>query len=251
MALQRKGLRSGGVKDAPKARVQTAPRSSVNVNELAFSNTVDNLKAALSDSDDVSEELDNLLSHPGKDSHSVADPASAEQNQGVWLLSAYRSNSGGITRPLGERVSGNREGFEKLFNQPRAGGSASPIQRAAFASQGAIVTQEVSINKLVQSVDIKSIGLRISLNADAVEQGSRVSLKFTGGKISLFNGLINLPYPVPLRLLGREAEGYLDVEFLSSDGSLRVLRGSKGTIFVFQRPMDQKLSGSSQSSSTQ
>lgn len=162
-------------------------------------------------------------------------------------------------------MSGRREGLEKLFAPPREGGSASPIQRAAFSSRSAVITQHVQPAQLEQAVRINPLGLRISLEASANENGNRTDLKFTGGTftfwrssvcitsvrlrilqtshagtIELLNGLIKLPYPVPLRLLGSEAAGWLDIEYLSPDGSLRIARGSKGTLFVFTRMLEDE-----------
>lgn len=36
-----------------------------------------------------------------------------------------------------------------------------------------------------------------------------------------------IPYPVPFRLLGDECKGWIDVTYLSPDGSLRLTRGNK------------------------
>ena len=42
-----------------------------------------------------------------------------------------------------------------------------------------------------------------------------------------------MPYPVPFRLLGDEARGYLDTSYVSD--RLRVSKGNKGTTFIFAR----------------
>ena len=44
---------------------------------------------------------------------------------------------------------------------------------------------------------------------------------------------IRLPYPVPFKLLGKEAEGYLDTSYLGE--RLRVSTGNKGTTFALKR----------------
>ena len=44
---------------------------------------------------------------------------------------------------------------------------------------------------------------------------------------------LRLPYPVPFKLLGKEAEGYLDTLYLSD--RVRISRGNKGTTFVLVR----------------
>ena len=44
---------------------------------------------------------------------------------------------------------------------------------------------------------------------------------------------VRIPYPVPFRLLGDEASGYLDTRYVSD--TLRVSRGNKGTTFILRR----------------
>ena len=47
------------------------------------------------------------------------------------------------------------------------------------------------------------------------------------------SGLPRVPYPVPFKLLGKEAEGYIDTTYLSD--TLRISTGNKGTQFVLTR----------------
>ncbi|KAG9136297.1 hypothetical protein Leryth_003884 [Lithospermum erythrorhizon] len=44
-----------------------------------------------------------------------------------------------------------------------------------------------------------------------------------------------VPYPVPFKLLGDEAKGWLDTTYLSQSGNIRISRGNKGTTFVLQK----------------
>lgn len=44
---------------------------------------------------------------------------------------------------------------------------------------------------------------------------------------------VTIPYPVPFKLLGDEAKGWVDVTYLSP--MLRIVRGNKGTTFVLQK----------------
>ena len=39
----------------------------------------------------------------------------------------------------------------------------------------------------------------------------------------------NIPYPVPFKLLGDETKGWIDITYLSPDGTFRLTRGNKGT----------------------
>jgi hypothetical protein len=47
-----------------------------------------------------------------------------------------------------------------------------------------------------------------------------------------------VPYPVPFKLLGDEAKGWLDTTYLSPTGALRISKGNKGTTFVLQKTLD-------------
>lgn len=40
-----------------------------------------------------------------------------------------------------------------------------------------------------------------------------------------------IPYPVPFKLLGDETKGWIDITYLSSDGTFRLTRGNKGAAF--------------------
>ncbi len=51
-----------------------------------------------------------------------------------------------------------------------------------------------------------------------------------GGRVKF-----SVPYPVPFKLLGDERKGWIDTTYLSPDGSFRVSRGNKGTLFLLQR----------------
>lgn len=44
---------------------------------------------------------------------------------------------------------------------------------------------------------------------------------------------VRIPYPVPFRLLGDEAKGWLDTTYLGEN--VRISRGNKGTTFVLVR----------------
>ena len=47
---------------------------------------------------------------------------------------------------------------------------------------------------------------------------------------SIWNGTLAFPYPVPFELLGDNAKGWLQTDYLSP--RLRLSRGNKGTLFV-------------------
>ena len=60
------------------------------------------------------------------------------------------------------------------------------------------------------------------------------SFSFDEGYLQLKGPIpARLPYPVPFKLLGKEAEGYLDTLYLSE--RLRISVGNKGTTFILSR----------------
>ncbi|CAI5524390.1 unnamed protein product [Closterium sp. Naga37s-1] len=56
---------------------------------------------------------------------------------------------------------------------------------------------------------------------------SRVAFRFDRAAFQLPFWPYRVPYPVPFRLLGDEAKGWLDTSYLSPSGSLRISRGNK------------------------
>ena len=62
----------------------------------------------------------------------------------------------------------------------------------------------------------------------------RIDFEFREAKLESVN--LSLPYPVPFRLLGDEAKGWLDQTYVSKD--FRICRGNKGTCFLLQKVPD-------------
>ena len=74
-------------------------------------------------------------------------------------------------------------------------------------------------------------GATLRLSAAASYAGGRVDFAFDEAYFDVAG--VRLPYPVPFRLLGDEARGYLDTRYVSD--RLRVSTGNKGTTFVLRR----------------
>ena len=117
-----------------------------------------------------------------------------------------------------------------------ASSSSSPIQRAvtsAFSVTQSIVGLQSGDGRVEQLVRTPLGELHLNAAARTSDsQPRRISFTFDEGYFESEGGL-RLPYPVPFRLLGDEAQGWLDTEFLSD--RLRVSVGSKGTTFVLER----------------
>ena len=69
----------------------------------------------------------------------------------------------------------------------------------------------------------------------------RIDFAFQEAKLEAvgFPPNIYLPYPVPFKLLGDEAKGWLDQTYVSKD--FRICRGNKGTCFLLQKVADVSL----------
>ncbi|KAL5539804.1 hypothetical protein UlMin_044298 [Ulmus minor] len=119
-------------------------------------------------------------------------------------------------------------------------GTASPIQRTFVGVDFFTVFQEVylrtndpRVSNIVKFSD--AIGeLKVEAVA-SIEDGKRILFRFDKAAFSLKFLPFKVPYPVPFRLLGDEAKGWLDTTYLSPSGNLRISRGNKGTTFVLQK----------------
>jgi len=168
----------------------------------------------------------------------VGDP----RINGIWRLRFTSKSKFDIRNPLGSRVDGSKPGLEALFAGGSAAPSSSPIQRAvttlAYDPAGAVrIYQNIALTGADPRVDqLVYVGggsdplLRLSASARP-KPPKRLDFTFDLAYFLVLG--IRIPYPVPFRLLGSEAQGYLDTEYLSN--GLRITRGNKGTTFVLVR----------------
>ncbi|KAK8649238.1 hypothetical protein V6N13_129971 [Hibiscus sabdariffa] len=96
-------------------------------------------------------------------------------------------------------------------------GTASPIQRTFVG------------------VDLFSVFQEVYLRTNDPRVSNIVKFSDWIGELK-----VEVPYPVPFRLLGDEAKGWLDTTYLSLSGNLRISRGNKGTTFVLQKKTDPR-----------
>ena len=61
----------------------------------------------------------------------------------------------------------------------------------------------------------------------SIKDGKRILFRFDKAAFSFKFLPFKVPYPVPFRLLGDEAKGWLDTTYLSESGNLRISRGNK------------------------
>jgi len=185
------------------------------------------------------DELAALLAESG----GIVSPALSPAIEGAWTLLHTSSSSFDMRNPLGRRIDGSAPGLEGVIGELTGGtavdvASSSPIQRAVTGAFS--VVQTISLTRseprVFQEVRIAGVGV-LHLNARAstsAETPDRIKFSFDEGYLELSAPAgLRLPYPVPFRLLGKEANGYLDTLYLSE--RMRISKGNKGTTFILAK----------------
>ncbi|XP_058098201.1 probable plastid-lipid-associated protein 12, chloroplastic isoform X6 [Magnolia sinica] len=111
-------------------------------------------------------------------------------------------------------------------------GTASPIQRTFVGVDFFKIFQEVylrtddpRVSNIVKLSD--AIGELKVEAAATVKDEKRILFRFDKAAFSFKFLPFKVPYPVPFRLLGDEAKGWLDTTYLSHTGNIRISRGNK------------------------
>ncbi|KAJ4970655.1 hypothetical protein NE237_003754 [Protea cynaroides] len=162
--------------------------------------------------------------------------ASPEQLEEVERVVQILEGSEGVPDPTS---SGLIEGRWQLIFTTRPG-TASPIQRTFVGVDFFSVFQEVylrtddpRVSNIVRFSE--AIGELKVEAAASIKDGKRILFQFDRAAFSFRFLPFKVPYPVPFRLLGDEAKGWLDTTYLSHSGNIRISRGNKGTTFVLQK----------------
>ncbi|KAI7727469.1 hypothetical protein M8C21_017473 [Ambrosia artemisiifolia] len=199
-------------------------------------------------SDDESLLISSLIGIQGR-----GRSASPDQLKAVERAVEALETAAGVPDPTSSSLI---EGRWQLMFTTRPG-SASPIQRTFVGVDLFSVFQEIylrtndpRVSNIVKFSDI--IGELKVEAAATIKDGKRILFRFDKAAFSLKFLPFKVPYPVPFRLLGDEAKGWLDTTYLSKSGNLRISRGNKGTTFVLQKqtePRQKLLSAISSGSS--
>ncbi|CAD5174843.1 unnamed protein product [Musa acuminata subsp. malaccensis] len=167
--------------------------------------------------------------------------ASSGQLQDVELAVETLENLGGVPDPTSSSLI---EGRWQLIFTTRPG-TASPIQRTFVGVDFFKIFQEVylrtddpRVSNIVKFSD--AVGELKVEAAATIKDGKRILFQFDRAAFSLKFLPFKVPYPVPFRLLGDEAKGWLDTTYLSHTGNIRISRGNKGTTFVLQKKIEPR-----------
>jgi len=183
---------------------------------------------------------------------------------GKWKLLYTTKSKFDLSNPLGRRDDGTTPGLENIFPVLFGGGSSgsgssssssSPIQRLVTNLEGITIYQNIlptatttttndndndndndiidRVDQLVMNQNDETL-LRLSAAASYERKKKRINFAFDLAYFTVLGRRV--PYPVPFKLLGEEAKGYLDTKILTPN--LRVSTGNKGTSFILKRVVD-------------
>ncbi|KAL0459298.1 UNVERIFIED_CONTAM: putative plastid-lipid-associated protein 12, chloroplastic [Sesamum latifolium] len=167
--------------------------------------------------------------------------ASSPQLQEVERAVQKLENLKGVADPTGSSLI---EGRWQLMFTTRPG-TASPIQRTFVGVDSFSVFQEVYLRsddpRVSNTVKFSDAIGELKVEAVAsIKDGKRILFRFDRAAFSFKFLPFKVPYPVPFRLLGDEAKGWLDTTYLSQSGKIRISRGNKGTTFVLQKETEPR-----------
>ncbi|XP_030447911.1 probable plastid-lipid-associated protein 12, chloroplastic [Syzygium oleosum] len=162
--------------------------------------------------------------------------ATPRQLQDVERAVAVLETLAGVPDPTSSDLI---EGRWQLMFTTRPG-TASPIQRTFVGVDVFTVFQEIylrSNDPRVSNIVVfsEAIGELKVEAAASISDGIKILFRFDRAAFSFKFLPFKVPYPVPFRLLGDEAKGWLDTTYLSQSGNLCISRGNKGTTFVLQK----------------
>lgn len=155
--------------------------------------------------------------------------ASPQQLKEVEQAITELESAGGVSDPTSSSLI---EGRWQLLFTTRPG-TASPIQRTFVGVDAFSVFQEIllrdtdepRVSNIVRFSD--AVGELKVEAAALIKDGNRILFQFDRAAFSFKFLPFKVPYPVPFRLLGDEAKGWLDTTYLSHTGNIRISRGNK------------------------
>lgn len=155
--------------------------------------------------------------------------ASPQQLKEVQQAISALESVSGVSDPTSSSLI---EGRWQLIFTTRPG-TASPIQRTFVGVDAFSVFQEIllrdtddpRVSNIVRFSD--AVGELKVEAAALIKDGKHILFQFDKAAFSFKFLPFKVPYPVPFRLLGDEAKGWLDTTYLSHTGNIRISRGNK------------------------
>lgn len=85
----------------------------------------------------------------------------------------------------------------------------------------------------LQEIDLSESYISFFQAIATIKDRKRILFQFDRAAFSFKFLPFKVPYPVPFRLLGDEAKGWLDTTYLSPSGNLRISKGNKVNRLIF------------------
>jgi len=123
------------------------------------------------------------------------------------------------------------EGPSPIQNLVAGSGSVSRLYQVVQLGEGTAGQTGGRILNVIDASPAAVVAIEALL--ENKPQPNRLGFRFSGGTIllrTLWNGTLALPYPVPFDLLGDNAKGWLQTDYITDN--LRLSRGNKGSLFV-------------------
>ncbi|AES63064.1 probable plastid-lipid-associated protein 12, chloroplastic isoform X1 [Medicago truncatula] len=189
----------------------------------------------------VTEESENSLIQALVGIQGRGRSSSPQQLNAIERAIQVLEHIGGVSDPTNSSLI---EGRWQLIFTTRPG-TASPIQRTFVGVDFFSVFQEVYLQtndpRVTNIVSFSDAIGELKVEAAAsIGDGKRILFRFDRAAFSFKFLPFKVPYPVPFKLLGDEAKGWLDTTYLSHSGNLRISRGNKGTTFVLQKQTEPR-----------
>ncbi|KAL6611285.1 hypothetical protein ACP70R_039213 [Stipagrostis hirtigluma subsp. patula] len=164
----------------------------------------------------------------------VPDPTSSSLIEGSWQL--IFTTRPGTASPIQRTFVGvdSFKIFQEVYlrtNDPRV------INVVRFSESVGDLKVEMLITEALYFLKESQLGRKAEAT---IEDGKRILFRFDRATFTFKFLPFKVPYPVPFRLLGDEAKGWLDTTYLSHAGNIRISRGNKGTTFVLQKNADPR-----------
>jgi len=207
---------------------------------------------------EVNGKIESIISYlESSQSESPVDPIYSPAIDGCWKL--LYTSSPGTNSPIQRTFTAfDSIGIYQVINLINTTNSFLPgclpdvSNTVIFNNQARLrVTALASTARKPIIVPRRGDGRILGLNLFGVSSSAaprrpteRIDFSFQEARFE-FNSLPwSIPYPVPFKLLGDEAKGWIDVTYLS--GRFRVSRGNKGTVFLLEKVGDPSMDGMAQ-----
>ncbi|GBF92568.1 hypothetical protein Rsub_05182 [Raphidocelis subcapitata] len=207
--------------------------------------------------------LDVLRGARGRGKEGLSDAAVQQLNLAVSALEANGGAEAPTTLPA-------INGKWRLLYTSRPG-SASPIQRTFTGVEAFSIYQQIDlaseqprVNNIVDfgerigylivqaeaSTDARPLagftprereGLPFGIMGKSftykpARPNTRIDFQFDQAAFHFKFLPFSIPYPVPFRILGDERKGWIDTTYMNAEGTFRLCRGNKGTLFILVKP---------------